>query len=102
MKEWQTFVRKFSDMHEGKRELFIKDLTEGPAKYDTKHVIAQVSRKQSELANPDIMWVRSESGIRYPEPWYIKIERELPEYIAGLPWHSVFDSLEKSEKSLVS
>ena len=98
MKEWQTFVRKFSDMKEGKRELFIKDLTEGPRKYDTRHVIATVSRKKTNLKNPDKLWLRSESGIRYPEPWYISIEKEMAEYVAGKPWTSVFDALEVAEK----
>jgi hypothetical protein len=98
MKQWLTFVRKFSDMHEGKRELFIKDLTEGPTKYDTRHVIAEVSRKKGTLKNPQVLWVRSESGIKYPEPWYIKIDKELEAYIAGKPWHSVFEALEKAEK----
>lgn len=99
MKQWQTFVRRFSDMREGKRELFIKDLTEGKTKYDTKHVIAKVSRKKDDLQNPDILWIRSESGIRYPEPWYIIIDQELEAYIAGKPWASVFDALEKAEKA---
>jgi hypothetical protein len=99
MKEWQTFVRKFADMKEGKRELFIKDLAEGPRKYDTKHVMATVSRVKDALNNPDILWFRSESGIKYPDPWYIAIEREMPEYIAGKPWNSVFDALEFAEKS---
>ena len=100
MKEWQTFVRKFSDMKEGKRELFVKDLTAGPAKYDTRHVIAQVSRNRDGLNNPDVLWFRSESGIRYHEPWYLAVEKELEPYIAGKPWQSVFDALEMSEKSL--
>ncbi len=100
MKEWQTFVRKFADMKEGKRELFIKDLTPGPAKYDTRHVIAQVSRSKDGLNNPDTLWFRSESGVRYHEPWYLTIERELAPYIAGKPWQSVFDALEIAEKSL--
>lgn len=98
MKEWQTFVRKFSDMKEGKRELFIKDLTEGSRKYDTKHVIGKVSRKKTNLKNPDKLWLRSESGIRYPEAWYISLEEELAEYVAGKPWTSVFDALEAAEK----
>jgi hypothetical protein len=98
MKEWQTFVRKFSDMKEGKRELFIKDLTEGPRKYDTRHVIAKVSRKKTNLKNPNKLWLRSESGIRYPEPWYLSIEKEMAEYVEGKPWTSVFDALDIAEK----
>lgn len=98
MKEWQTFVRKFSDMKEGKRELFIKDLAPGPRKYDTRHVLAKVSRKKDPLKKPDKLWLRSESGIRHPDPWYIEIDRELAEYVSGKPWSSVFDALEAAGK----
>ena len=99
MKQWQTFVRKFSDMKEGRRELFIKDLTEGPAKYDTRHVIAHVARKKKSLKNPDMLWLRSESGIKYPEPWYLSIEKEMEAYVPGKPWHDVFEALAVAEKA---
>ena len=99
MKEWQTFIRKFSDMKEGRHELFIKDLTEGPRKYDTSHVIANVARKKDNLNNPEILWFRSESGIKYPEPWYMTIEREMEAYIPGKPWHDVFEALAIAEKA---
>jgi len=95
MKEWQTFVRKFSDMKEGKQELFIKDLARGPRKYDTHHVLAKVSRKKETLKKPETLWLRSESGVRHPTPWYVHIEKELAEYGEGNPWSSVFDALEK-------
>ncbi len=99
MKEWQTFVRKFSDMKEGRRELFIKDLTEGPRKYDTRHVIANVARKKGNLNSPDVLWLRSESGIKDPEPWYVSIEQEKEAYIPGKPWSDVFEALAIAEKA---
>ncbi len=99
MNEWQTFVRKFADMREGKRELFIKDIAEGPRKYDTHHVIADVSRTKKGLKDPQILWIRSESGIRFPEPWYMSIKKELEPYIPGKPWQSVFDALDRDEKA---
>jgi hypothetical protein len=95
-KEWQTFVRKFEDMKEGEAELFIKDLTPGPRKYDNKHVRATVSR--SKTAEADVMWIRSESGSVAPEPWYINILEELPEWVPGRPWENVFDAIERAQK----
>lgn len=98
MKEWQTFVRRFSDMKEGERELFIKDLTEGKRKYDTKHVLATVARTKEGMKDPDILWIRGESGERLKQPWYIKVKKELPEYVAGKPWEDLLDVMAKSER----
>lgn len=98
-KEWQTFVRKFEDMREGGDvELFIKDLTPGPRKYDTKHVRAQVTRSESALPGADILWVRSESGATAPEPWYIRIVEEMAEWVPGRPWENVFEAIERAER----
>ena len=95
-KEWQTFVRKFADMKEGEIEIFIKDLTPGARKYDTKHVMAKVSRSRKTLPKGDILWVRGESGLTFPKPWYIQIKKDLPEWVAGKPWTNVLDITEKS------
>lgn len=96
--EWQTFVRKFEDMKEGEVELFIKSLNPGPRKYDTKHVKAKVTRSKAALPGGDTLWVRSESGSTAPEPWYIEIIEELPEWVPGRPWENVFEAIERSEK----
>ena len=98
MKEWQTFVRRFSDMKEGERELFIKDLTAGKAKYDTKHVIAVVAMNKEDMENPDLLWIRGESGERAEQPWYIKIKREMPEYVPGRPWDDLLETMAKNFK----
>ena len=88
--EYVTFVRRLSQLSEGKQTLFIKDLTPGPRKYDTKLVRAELSKAPSKLANGDTLWVRSETGYLYPQPWSIKILEELPPYVAGQPWQDVF------------
>ncbi len=99
MKEWQTFVRRFSDMKEGERELFIKDLTPGKRKYDTKHVIAQVAKEKEGLKDPDILWVRGESGERHRNPWYISIRQELKEeWVPGKPYEDVLEALKKRDQ----
>ncbi len=92
-KEWQTFVRKYEDMKEGEFKLFIKDLTPGPRKYDTKFVKAKVSKKS--LPDGDLLWIRGESGLRNSDPWYIKIQEELPEWVAGAPYENVLDAIAK-------
>ncbi|MGD0234991.1 MAG: hypothetical protein ABSC55_10705 [Syntrophorhabdales bacterium] len=98
MKEWQTFVRRFADMKEGEKEIFIKDLTEGKRKYDTKHVFATVAKTKDGMKDPDILWIRGESGEKAKQPWYIKIKKELPEYIAGRPWDDLLEIMAKSQK----
>lgn len=97
-KEWQTFLRKFRDMKEGEVELFIKDLTPGPRKYDTKHVMARVSKKKGPKFKGDILWLRSEAGFMDPKPWYMTIIKELPEWIRGRPWEDVLDLIERAKK----
>lgn len=97
-KEWQTFVRRFDDMKEGEVELFIKDLTPGPRKYDTKHVRAHVARSKADLPRGEVLWLRSESGSTGPEPWYIEIIEEMPEWVPGRPWENVYDAIERAQK----
>ena len=97
MKEWQTFVRRFSDMREGRRELFIKALAEGPTKYDTRHVVAIVSREK--VPGADLLWLRAESGQRADEPLYIKVEKELEPWVAGAPWDDLLGILRKREEA---
>ena len=46
------------------------------------------------LPDGDMLWIRSESGLRAPEPWYIKLLEELPEWSPGRPWENVLDLIE--------
>ncbi len=93
--EWQTFVRRFDDMKEGEQEIFIKSLAAGPRKYDTKHVRARVAKSKQSLPNGDALWLRSESGARHSEPWYVEILEELPEWVPGRPWEDVIAVLDR-------
>jgi hypothetical protein len=96
--EWQTFVEKFDDMVEGEEELFIKDLTPGQRKYEARHVRARISKTRENLPDGDTLWVRSESGLKYPEPWFIKVLEELPEWVAGKPWENVLKAIQELKK----
>ena len=89
-KEYVAFVRRISDLNEGKEILFIKDLTPGPRKYDTKLVRAELSRRSDKLPDGDVLWIRSETGRPYAEPWAIKVLEELPPYVTGQPWQDLF------------
>ena len=92
-KEYVTFVRRLRDLSEGKQPLFIKDLTPGPQKYDTKLVRAELSRHPDKIPNGDVLWVRSETGYLHPESWAIKILEELTPHVPGQPWQDVFAAL---------
>lgn len=89
-KEYVTFVRRMRDLNEGKETLFIKDLTPGPRKYDTRLVRAELSRRRDKLPDGDVLWIRSETGRLQPEPWAIKVLEDLPPYVPGQPWQDLF------------
>jgi hypothetical protein len=97
-REWQTFVRKYEDLKIGKTQLFIKDLTPGPDKYNTKHVKAEIARSRDELHGADVLWLRGESGLRSEQPYYIRIIEELPPYVPGHAYEDVFAALERAQK----
>ena len=96
-KEYAAFVRRLADLGEGEQTLFIKDLTPGPRKYDTKLVRAELAKTASKLADGHTLWVRSETGYLYPQPWAIKIIEELPPYVAGQPWQDVFAAMRQTK-----
>jgi hypothetical protein len=89
-KEYVTFVRRMRDLNEGKEILFIKDLTPGSRKYDTRLVRADLSRQPDKLPDGDVLWIRSETGRLQPQPWAIKVLEELPPYVPGQPWQDLF------------
>ncbi len=92
-REYVTFVRRLDCLTEGRQVLFIKDLTPGPRKYDTKLVRAELSRQADLLPEGDILWIRSETGYLHPQPWAIRILDELPPYVPGQPWQDLFTAL---------
>jgi len=85
-KEYLTFVSSLEGLPENQEiQLVIRDLTPGPQKYDARYVKAIVSSSPEKLSDNDILWVRSQVGVLYPEPWYIKIIIEIGEYPAEAP-----------------
>ncbi len=94
-REYVTFVRRLRDLSEGEKTLFIKDLTPGPRKYDTKLVRAELSRQPDKIPDGDVLSIRSETGYLHAEPWAIKILEELPPYVAGQPWQDLFAAMKQ-------
>lgn len=94
-REYVAFVRRLSDLSEGRATLFIKDLTPGPRKYDTKLVRAELSRHPNKPSDGDVLWIRSETGHLHSEPWAIKILEELPPYVPGQPWQDLFAAVKR-------
>ena len=76
-KEYSTTVEKPNDLPDGGEiELFIKDLTPGPRKYDTRKVLAKVASSADKLPDGDILWLRTKMGKKLEKPWAIKILKQ--------------------------
>ncbi len=85
-KEYLTFIPDIKDLIENQNiKLTIKDLTPGPRKYDARIVEAILSSDPGRLPEGDVLWVRSWTGVLYPQPWAIKIIADAGETEAGLP-----------------
>ena len=83
-KEYLTFVDKLENIAEGKEiELLVKDLTSGPEKYDSRYVKAIVSSDPEKIPDGDVLWIRGGIGVLYPEPYAIKILKEVGEFPGG-------------------
>ncbi|MDP2645474.1 MAG: hypothetical protein Q8P24_11075 [Desulfobacterales bacterium] len=77
-KEYLTFVEKPEGLAQGKEtELLIKDLAPGRRKYDAHYVRAIICRNPQDLPDADVLWLRGWVGVLYPEPWAIRILREV-------------------------
>jgi len=74
-KEWGTLVRDLEVLNLGQEvELIIKDLTPGSRKYNSHRVLAVVSKGES--GEGDRLWVRSGTGVLYPDTYRIRILEE--------------------------
>jgi hypothetical protein len=79
-REYLTFAGSLKDLL-GKPEvvLVIKDLTDGPEKYNARYVKARISDSPERSPDSDTLWVRSPTGMLYPGPLGIAIIQELGE-----------------------
>ena len=96
-KVWETFLRQPGDLDllssGGEVALVIRDLTPGRRKYEMRHVVARLSRDPGGLETLDQLRVRTVVGVLLPERWAIRIVRDLPVEIPGVPYKHFFESL---------
>lgn len=83
MKEYDIFVDKLSDLIEGKEtDVAVRELSpeDRSKKYKTIYVLALLSSSPDQLPDGDRLWVRFSMGILHPQPWKIKILKEIGPY----------------------
>lgn len=85
-KEYLTFIPDIKDLIENQEvKLTIKDLTPGRHKYGSRIVKAICLSDPGGLPEGDVLWVRSWTGVLYPQSWAIKIVEDLGETEPGIP-----------------
>lgn len=93
---WETFVRRPEDLREGTEiPLIIRDLTPGAKKYALRHVIGILSRRTENVK--EALWVRTVVGKLLPEPWGLKIIRELPIELPGTPYQDAYKAIRAAQ-----
>jgi hypothetical protein len=93
-KEYVTFVSDLKDLTENVEvTIAIRDLTPGPRKYDCKIVRAVLSSSSDKLTDSEILRVRSWTGVMHPQPWAIKVVKELDETLPGRPHDETLKTL---------
>lgn len=74
-KEYDTFVDDISTLKEGEEIIIAVRETDI---YKTRVVKAIVSSSKEQLPDGEIMWMRYNRGYLRPEPWFIKINQDVP------------------------
>ncbi|MFZ3114641.1 MAG: hypothetical protein WA121_03470 [Syntrophales bacterium] len=74
-KEYDTFVDDISTLKEGEEITIAVRETDI---YKTRVVKAIVSSSKEQLPDGEIMWMRYNRGYLRPEPWFIKINQDVP------------------------
>lgn len=96
---WETFVRSPEQLEENAEiPLIIRDLTPGRTKYRMRHVVARIRAAPQAPASGDTLWVRTTVGVRLEHSWTIKVVRELPLELPGLPYRDVYEALKNAAK----
>ncbi len=77
-KEYDTFVNSLDELPDGEEcRIVVRDLAPGRHKYNSIYVRALVSSSTEKVPEADTLWVRSELGRLYPQPWKIKVIEQL-------------------------
>lgn len=67
--------------------IFIKDLSPGRRKYDTRFVRAIIYRENEPLTGSDELILSSLAGKLYTDKLTIRVIEELGEYVRGVPYN---------------
>jgi hypothetical protein len=98
-REWETFVRSAEQLKEGAPiPLVLVDLTPGPQKYALRHVVALIDQRPDAFPDGHTLWVRTPVGVRLPSPYAMRIVRDLPAELPGVPYHDVFEALKQAAR----
>jgi hypothetical protein len=76
--------------------LVLVDLTPGPRKYALRHVLAVIDKRPDAFPDGETLWVRTPVGVRLGSPYAMRIVRELPAELPGVPYHDVFEALRQA------
>ncbi len=96
-KIWETFVRRPGELKEGAAiPLVLRDLSPGRRKYCMRHVLALVSREAGDLPHMDDLRVRTVVGVLLKESWGVKIIKDLPNEIPGVPYRDFYEALKSA------
>jgi hypothetical protein len=89
-KQYMTWLEN-ADEIQGPRELdlVIRSMEPGRYKYGARHVRAIIS--PAAISEADILWVRRANGVLLPEPWSIKVIKELDDFFVERPYSGVVD-----------
>ncbi len=94
---WETFVRRPGDLKESvETPMVLRDLNPGRKKYQMRHVVATVNRQSPETSGVDELRVRTVVGVLLPEIYAIKIIRDLPMEIPGIPYRDFYEALKRA------
>lgn len=90
MKEYMAWIENVDHIKAAQElTLTIRDMAPGRYKYGARNVVALVS--PSAMPGADVLRVRYSNGRLLPQPWYIKVIRELDESFPGRPYAGIVD-----------
>ncbi len=96
--EYEAFVRDLERTLSGRPVvLTLRDMTPGKKKYRAVHVRAVVSNPPK--AGEPVLWLRSVVGVKYPQPYSVRILEQLAEAFAAVPYTDLFEAMERLERS---
>ncbi len=76
--------------------MVVRDLRPGRKKYQVRHVVAMVNPQGPTTVGSDELHVRTVVGVLLNEIYTIKIIRDLPMEIPGIPYRDFYEALKRA------